>query len=461
MAMARNYEVEGLPYDLTYDAAITALNSCQTNAAILEAVRKSGNALNKRSIPEMQEFVQRIGYKVSDLDKTNIIHIAGSKGKGSTSAFCESILRKCSIRENGILRPLKTGLFTSPHLIECRERIRINGTPIAKDVFASHFFNIWDAFDKSEKPGYFRFIFLIACRVFMTEKVDVAIMEVGVGGEYDATNVFEKPVVTGITSLGFDHMALLGDTLPSIAWHKAGIMKTGVPAFASNQPPDALEVLRQRANERGSQFPITKKPQDASSSPIYIVPDEDVNALRGVRLGLAGDHQCINAALAMDLCREFVAQRQKQGIQIEGLESALMDGLREASWPGRAQVLHVPEYPKISWYLDGAHTPESLENKTPFDKVIFSTADIFDEPNMKKSDAINHTVANDKALSLQKANQETWCSLVDAPKALEVQPSIERAIMSIAKHNEEALVLVTGSLHLVGGTLSFLNVDVK
>jgi folylpolyglutamate synthase len=168
----------------------------------------------------------------SDFNAFNAVHIAGTKGKGSTSAFVESILRHyhASQSPNGGF-PFKTGLYTSPHLLEVRERIRINGQPLSQLDFAHYFFECWDkltatcAGSGTTMPTYFRFLTLMAFHVFLREKVDAAVVEVGIGGAYDATNILEKPAVCGVSSLGFDHQAILGETLPEIAWHKCGIFK--------------------------------------------------------------------------------------------------------------------------------------------------------------------------------------------------------------------------------------------
>lgn len=230
----------------TYSEAVQLLNSLQTNVAILEVLRKSGQKEYSMAIPEMLTYVARCGYKSQDFAAINAIHIAGTKGKGSTCAIIERILSQYRISG----RPLKTGLYSSPHLMEVRERIRINGEPISKDLFAKYFFEIWDRLEESkglgeasrkdgiaqqlgadktgpawDKPGYFRYLTLMAFHVFLREEVDVGIFEVGVGGRYDSTNVLENPLVTGITSLGYDHQGILGKTLAEIAWHKAGIFK--------------------------------------------------------------------------------------------------------------------------------------------------------------------------------------------------------------------------------------------
>ena len=222
-----------------YKAAIALLNSLQTNAAVLEAIRKSGNLLNTQSIPEFQGYLERIHYTPSDLNKLNIIHVAGTKGKGSTSAFCDSILRQTRITaKDGSSRFIKTGLYTSPHLQEVRERIRIDGSPVSKEMFAKYFFSVWDRLQesdlKNDKPAYFRYLTLMSFHLFLQEGVDVVILEVGVGGEYDCTNIVPRPVVCGISSLGLDHMSLLGDTIEKIAWHKAGILKVRLSALVNH-----------------------------------------------------------------------------------------------------------------------------------------------------------------------------------------------------------------------------------
>jgi len=156
--------------------------------------------------------------------------------------------------------PAKIGLFTSPHLKAVRERIQVNGSPISEQEFANTFFAVWDRLEESvtslnhaaqaSKPVYFRYLTLMSWHYFLEQKIDTAIFEVGVGGEYDSTNLIQKPIITGITSLGMDHMTVLGNTIESIAWHKAGIMKPGVPVYTVPQPDGAMAVLEQRAAER-------------------------------------------------------------------------------------------------------------------------------------------------------------------------------------------------------------------
>ncbi|KHJ81972.1 hypothetical protein OESDEN_18338 [Oesophagostomum dentatum] len=142
--------------------------------------------------------------------------------------------------------------FRSPHLIRARERIRINGKPISETLFANHFFTVYNKLKKEcpeDMPPYFKFLTLLSFHVFLQESVDVAIVEVGIGGEYDVTNVVRHPVVCGISTLDIDHTSVLGSTLPEIAWHKAGILKRNSPAIVSPLCPEALQVVIERASE--------------------------------------------------------------------------------------------------------------------------------------------------------------------------------------------------------------------
>lgn len=301
--------------------------------------------LNLKQHPPPPTAILHISFKQGkDFDKINIIHVAGSKGKGSVSAICESIMRQCqyksavhtttnnnnnsnftSTNPASTSRSFKTGLYTSPHLLEVRERIRINGRPLAKDLFARYFFEVWDkleaygnepppisktaslkteflkmnSLEKSStgimqttsssaatatttytqlgpvapKPSYFRYLTLMSFHVFIQEQVDFAIIEVGIGGAFDSTNIIEQPLATGITSLGMDHMSVLGNTLAEIAWQKAGIFKNSCPAFSSLQKPEATEVIKSRANELGV-------------SRLEFIGNSQVERLADIRIGM-------------------------------------------------------------------------------------------------------------------------------------------------------------------------------
>eukprot|EP00842_Homolaphlyctis_polyrhiza_P005233 jgi/Hompol1/5710/HPOL_002417-RA len=493
-----------------YPAAIGLLNSLQSNAALLEAIRKSGSTLlPAHSLPEFRAYMKRTGYKPSDFDKLNVIHVAGTKGKGSTSAMCESILRQTQIaNKDGSFRPIKTGLFTSPHIQEVRERIRINGAPMSKELFAKYFFNVWDKleenkfeqneFNSADKPFYFRYLSLMSFHAFLEEKVDVVILEVGIGGEYDSTNVVEKPVVCGITSLGMDHVALLGDTIEKIAWHKAGIIKEGVPVVVSPQLPGAMQVIRDRAVER-------------KASRLIEIADADIASLATVKIGLQGEHQRTNAAVARTMCQEWIKSRQASGEKFShSLDSSdwINRGLESVRWPGRCQRLTTPAYPSIEWFIDGAHTPESLQVcATWFEQTITALPDkdapiyimfncthgregskllppiaalVGRVPRIKRivfctndpfvagatGDLVNNNVRRDTELKSQRELEAAWKTLLGTDPSKQVETSVVGSVEAAAEIiNQETpgaqkRVLITGSLHLVGSFMTLVKADV-
>ncbi|NXF42477.1 FOLC protein, partial [Oceanites oceanicus] len=261
---------------------------------------------------------------------------------------------------------------SSPHLVQVRERIRINGQPISKELFSKYFWLVYNRLEETKDPvhasmpAYFRFLTIMAFHVFLQEKVDLAVVEVGIGGAYDCTNIIRAPVVCGVSSLGIDHTSILGDTMEKIAWQKGGIFKPGVPAFTVVQPERPLQVLRERAQEQ--------------ECPLYLCPELDAfeGGHRLLKLGLAGDHQRSNAALALQLARTWLQRRSCRGLgelkevppcaKLAGRPvplaptfrptDAMIQGLRDTEWLGRTQVL--PHGP-VTWYLDGAHTTSSVQ----------------------------------------------------------------------------------------------------
>lgn len=348
----------------SYEETIKTLNSLQSNAATIERIRSTQDRDCHRQIPDAIEMAGRAGITLDDIDKLSVIHVSGTKGKGSTCAFTESILRSMGF---------KTGFYSSPHLVEVRERIRINGRPLSCDAFSKYFWHCYQLLHDSKTeygdsmPAYFRFLTIMAFHVFLQEKVDVAILEVGIGGQYDCTNIVRNPIVCGVSSLGIDHTSVLGDTIDKIAWHKAGIFKPNVPAITVKQPKAALDVLRNRAKEIGC--------------PLYMAPSlSSYDWNRGkVELGIPGVQQLLNSSLAVQLCHFWIkdykldrgeqqslykdeVERSDNEVSVADkfpLTAEMAEGLQTCVWPARSQKISGPG---ITYYLDGAHTVESIQS---------------------------------------------------------------------------------------------------
>lgn len=334
------------PTESRYDEAMEALSSLITKRTRAD----SGN------MGDQFDFLFRY-LKMLELEEPisqlKVIHVAGTKGKGSTCTFTESILRNCGFN---------TGLFTSPHLIDVRERFRLDGVDICEEKFLAYFWWCWDRLkektttDDVPMPTYFRFLALLAFKIFTAEQVDVAILEVGLGGKYDATNVVQTPIVCGISSLGYDHMEILGYTLGAIAGEKAGIFKKGIPAFTVYQPDEAMSVLEEKAS--------------ILDVPLKVASPLDPNLLNGLHLGLDGDHQYMNAGLAIALCSTWLQKTGHLKVnyleQTSALPEQFIEGLTTATLQGRAQIvpdqfIDIESPGDLVFYLDGAHSPESME----------------------------------------------------------------------------------------------------
>lgn len=429
-------------------------------------------------MPEMLEWTRRIGYKSSDFNKLNIIHVTGTKGKGSTCAFTQSILGQYQPKIQ------KIGLYTSPHLKSVRERIRINGQPIAEDLFTKYFFEVWDRLSSTNsnetefphmgsdiKPMYFKYLTLLSFHVFLNEGVDTAIYEVGVGGEYDSTNLIEKPTATGVSALGIDHTFMLGNTLSEIAWNKGGIFKTGAKAFTVKQEPEGMKVLEERAQEKGVE--------------LKVVDESDV---KGLELGIPGSFQAQNASLAVSLANEHLT---KLGIQIDSEKTR--EGLKKTFWPGRCQII---KEDKITWFIDGAHTKESIDASSgwfktatdptkkrvllfnqqtrdanalvtrlfdgvsplKFDEVIFTTNKTWSSGYSKDLVSMNTSKEAVDSLEVQRLLADEWVKL-DSDSVINIFHDIEESVEYVRSLDGDVDVFVCGSLHLVGGFLVVLDGD--
>lgn len=269
------------------------------------------------------------------------IHVAGTKGKGSTSAMIASCLRAAGYR---------TGLYTSPHLHTFRERLRVNDQLISREDFARLVDEIEPHVEAVKGLTWFEIVTAIAFLHFAHANVEVAVVEVGLGGRFDATNVL-TPLVSVITPLSMDHMNLLGNTLEQIAFEKAGIIKRRVPVVSAPQRPEAFDVVRRVARFRATQVTLVGRDVHFSTLESTLEAQRFSVNDQPFEIPLLGAHQIVNAATAITALR--VAR--ERGLASD--DAAIRAGLRHVQWPGRLEILQ--REPLL--VVDGAHNGDSAQ----------------------------------------------------------------------------------------------------
>jgi dihydrofolate synthase/folylpolyglutamate synthase len=375
-------------------------------------------------------------------DRLRFVHVAGTNGKGSTCAMVESALRAAGGR---------SGLFTSPHLAEPTERIRMNGRPISNERFAEAFDRVHAACALDDHTTYFETVTAMALLVFAEEGADRVVLEVGLGGRLDATNVV-SPELCVITPVDFDHEAFLGKSLESIAGEKAGILKPGVPAVFARQRPEAARVLDQRAAELG--IPVARTAD-------WRVCDLDLDA-RGSRFRLsggrhlhiacplAGEHQVENAVTAaVALARLGVA------------DSAIEAGIAHTRWPGRLE--RVCERPEI--ILDGAHNPAGARALAAYIDRFYAHRRvrlIYGAMRDKAIDEISGILFPRAQQVVVTAPQQARALAPEALRDigghadLRTAPTLREALALLKDASPEDVIFVTGSLFLVAEARAIL-----
>lgn len=272
-----------------------------------------------------------------------IIHVAGTKGKGSVSALCASALRAGGY---------KVGLYTSPHLLDYVERIQINGEPISHELMVELVEEIKPAVARIPKLTTFEITTALGFFAFARQGCNAAVIEVGLGGRLDATNVV-TPKVSVITSLSYDHMAVLGDTLAKIAGEKAGIIKPGVPVVSSPQKDEALKVLERVAELKGCEFSLVgrairfEKIESSLDGQLLRITDDLRHSTLNLQLPLLGDHQLENAAVAN-------AALKMSGLEIS--DESIQKGFSRVQWRARFEIAR-RDPPVI---FDAAHNQDSF-----------------------------------------------------------------------------------------------------
>ena len=306
----------------------------------LQYIHCVSNFFCKPGLDRITRLCEGLGNPQNEL---KFIHVGGTNGKGSFCAMTESVLRSAGY---------KVGLFTSPYVKQFNERMRINGENIPNDTLAALTEQVKAVADKmADKPTEFELITAIAFEYFRREACDVVVLEVGMGGRFDATNIIDTPILSVITGIALDHIAFLGDTTQKIAYEKAGIIKKGVPVLFGGEDNDALAVISDRASELGSAFYHTDYSSLSVTSADLSGTSFNYKDRKNLRISLLGSYQPRNAALvicAIDLLR-------RGGLKID--DNSLRIGLENARWSARFEV--IAKNPTV--IFDGAHNAQGID----------------------------------------------------------------------------------------------------
>ena len=391
-----------------------------TPTETLAFIQEAGWLGSRPGLERTRRLMELLGHPE---ERISFIHVAGTNGKGSVSAMLASILGQAGFR---------TGLFTSPHLLRYQERIRIDGQEISSPDFCAAGDTVKAAaVQMTDIPTEFERFTAMALVHFARKQCDIVVLETGMGGRLDSTNVIPPPALAVITGGGLDHTEYLGSTLPAIAGEKAGIIKPGSPVVLAGGFPEAEESVRERCAALGCPLTVT----DPS-----LLTRRDGDILSGqrlgyrhrqdLRLGLLGTYQCQNAAVALDAADVL----RSRGWAIP--EEAIRTGLANALWPGRFEVL--AQNPLV--LVDGAHNPQgaaaladSLRAYLPEKKITFVTGVLADKDYCAMLD------------SLAPFAREFVTAAPDSPRALPAKTLAEtvRARFGLparpASHIREAL----------------------
>jgi dihydrofolate synthase/folylpolyglutamate synthase len=387
------------------------------------------------------------------------IHIAGTNGKGSVSAMIASIL---------MAHGFKVGLYTSPHLISFTERIRINNEQISEYDVIELTKEIRSKIEDSgiATPTFFEFVTAMAFIYFSRKKVDWAVIETGMGGRLDATNII-TPEVSVITKISYDHKEFLGDTIEKIAFEKAGIIKERVPVIISDQQPEAERVLVETAKERSSPFFIYGKDfrGEIKDSDIYgltIDYKDDQFSINNIFCPLPGKHQLTNASVSIKAVSKALRIVGK-----EISEDLLKKGISDTKWRGRLEI--VKKKPLIM--VDGAHNPDAAEVLSDFIKEnlkgykitliigVMADKDVdgIIKPLLPLASRIIFTSPRyERAMNPQRLSEIASAMGYSSIITRSVGESLNIAIGESDKEDRRQIILITGSFYTIGEALEYL-----
>lgn len=391
-----------------------------------------GNELKigaKWGLENMRALLEALGHPEHG---QRFVHVAGTNGKGSTCAMVASVLRQAGLR---------TGLYTSPHLVEPTERIAVNGYAITAGEFVESFDRVHAAADRFENhPSYFETVTAMALLVFR-ERCDVSVIEVGLGGRLDATNVID-PEVCAITPVSFDHESFLGGTIEEIAWEKAGILKPGVPVVMAGQTAAGERVITERARELGCPLSRANGTLIQNRADVY----GSKFSIDGIEYEcpLPGRHQIENAVTAILVSRTM-------GIDT----AAIQEGLKRAVWPGRLEFISR----RPDFALDGAHNPAGAKALAAYIREFWAAKPVWIVYGAMRDKAIDEVTSEIFPLA-----ERVILTAPDFPRALRpeailevtmhanatIAPTIAEAISVAREAPEDGVVFFTGSLFVVG-----------
>ncbi len=379
------------------------------------------------------------------------IHIGGTNGKGSVAAVLSAVLTASGLR---------TGLYTSPHLIRFEERFRVNDRMIDRETTRELMARAREAVNEKEPPTFFEFTTAMALDLFARENTDFAIMEVGMGGRLDSTNII-RPLASIITTISLEHQQYLGDTLASIAGEKAGIIKSGVPLVSAVTQDEVVRIFADRCRELGSPFYLLGRDFSARETDGAFGYQGLHRSLTGLVPGLPGRHQADNAALA--LCA--LELLEPHGFSWD--ETIIRHGVESPRWPGRFQV--VADNPVT--VLDGAHNPgaartlaDTVKRCYPGKRVVMVVGMMADKDIRAAlgiffsaaDEAILTRPAYTRAASPEVLAEEAGASSIPVETCPNLKEAIERGR---AKAGRDGVLVITGSLFTVGETMEILGLE--
>ena len=403
---------------------------------------------SKNKPENTMELIRRLGHPERSM---KVIHVAGTNGKGSVCAFLSSMLTEGGKR---------TGLFTSPHLVKINERFQINNEPVSDEIFLNAYERVMKLVEEMQKdgfyhPAYFELLFAIGMVIFEEAQVEYLILETGLGGRLDATNIVEKPVVTVITSISLDHTEILGDTIEEIAGEKAGIIKQNIPIVYDGREKRAEKVILQKAKEQNAKaVPLDEEKlsiQGSTDHSVDYVFDNPVYKGHLITVPYLAPYQVRNSALALLAMEELDPQHE---ISLE----TRLQAIRDTRWQGRMETV----LPGV--IVDGAHNEDGVHEFVRTLRQVGSSRRIvmlFSAVVEKNYEEMVHTICETGCIQEVVVTEIHGSRIVPAEELaavfrkftnvpVTVIHSIEEAFNTAMEKKGDGLLFCVGSLYLVG-----------